>query len=124
MKQGAKRILARLRSRQFFRQKNKGLIGRIIIVAYFWLMEQLLFSMLRKEGVTEMPPLLVSLVLIGLIVPDFIFKVIFEHDQTVMHAFVKTRPISQSSWDRFLTVSQFWKSSNLGLPLILAPATT
>ena len=114
--------MARLRSRQFFRLKNKGLIGRIIIVAYFWLMELLLFSMLRKEGVTEIPPLLVSLVLIGLIVPDFIFKVIFEPDQTVMDAFVKTRPISQSSWDRFLTVSQFWKSSNLAMPLILAPA--
>ena len=115
-------MLARLRSRQFFRQKNKGLIGRIIIVAYFWLMELLLFSMLRKEGVSEMPPLLVSLILLSLIIPDFLFKLFFEHDQTVMDAFIKTRPISQSSWDRFLTLSQFWKSSNLGLPLILAPA--
>ena len=122
MKQGAIRILARLRRRQFFRQKNKGLIGKIVIVAYFWMLELLLFFMLRKEGVTEMPPLVVSLVMLGFIVPDFIFKLIFEHDQTVMDAFVKTRPISQSSWDRFLTVSQFWKSSNLALPLIFVPA--
>ena len=123
MRQGAAiRILARLRFRQFFRQKNKGLIGKIIILVYFWLVELMLFSMLRKEGVTEMSPLLVSLVLLSFIVPDFIFKLIFEHDQTVRDAFVKTRPISQSSWDRFLTVSQFWKSSNLEMPLILAPA--
>ena len=43
-------------------------------------------------------------------------------DQTVMDAFIRTRPISQSSWDRFLSVSQFWKASNLSMPLILAPA--
>ena len=116
------RILARLRRRQFFRQKNKGLIGKIVILAYFWLMELMLFFMLRKEGVAEMPPLVVSLVFMGFIIPDFLFKLIFEHDQTVMDAFVKTRPISQSSWDRFLSLSQFWKSSNLEMPLILAPA--
>lgn len=123
MKQGAAiRLLSRLRFRQFFRQKNKGLIGKIIIVVYFWLVELMVFTMLRKGGVTEAPPLLVSLILLGFIVPDFLVKLIFEHDQTVRDAFIKTRPISQSSWDRFLTVSQFWKSSNLEMPLILAPA--
>ena len=123
MKQGAAiRLLSRLRFRQFFRQKNKGLIGKIIIVVYFWLVELMVFTMLRKGGVTEAPPLLVSLILLGFIVPDFLVKLIFEHDQTVRDAFIKTRPISQSSWDRFLTVSQFWRSSNLAMPLIFAPA--
>ena len=116
------RILTRLRFRQFFRQKNKGLVGKIIIVVYFWLLEMLLFFMLRKEGVTDFPPLLVAGICLGFIVPDFLFKLIFEHDQTVMDAFIRIRPISQSSWDRFLSFSQFWKASNLSMPLILAPA--
>lgn len=116
------RILTRLRFHQFFRQKNKGLVGKIIIVVYFWLLELLLFFMLRKEGITDFPPLLVAGICLGFIVPDFLFKLIFEHDQTVMDAFIRTRPISQSSWDRFLSVSQFWKASNLSMPLILAPA--
>ena len=116
------RILTRLRFRQFFRQKNKGLVGKIIIVVYFWLLELLLFFMLRKEGITDFPPLLVAGICLGFIVPDFLLKLIFEHDQTVMDAFIRTRPISQSSWDRFLSVSQFWKASNLSMPLILAPA--
>ena len=116
------RILTRLRFRQFFRQKNKGLVGKIIIVVYFWLLELLLFFMLRKEGITDFPPLLVAGICLGFIVPDFLLKLIFEHDQTVMDAFVRTRPISQSSWDRFLSISQFWKASNLSMPLILAPA--
>ena len=116
------RILTRLRFRQFFRQENKGLIGKVIIVAYFWLLELLLFFMLRKEGIADMPPLLVALIFLGFIVPDFVFKLIFEHDQTVMDAFIKTRPVSQGSWDRFLTISQLWKSSNLTLPIMMVPA--
>ena len=116
------RILTRLRFRQFFRQKNKGLIGLVVIIVYFWLLELLLFFMLRKEGIADMPPLRVALIFLGFIVPDFLFKLIFEHDQTVMDAFVKTRPIPQGSWDRFLTISQLWRSSNLALPLIMAPA--
>lgn len=116
------RVLTRLRFHQFFRQKNKGLVGKIIIVVYFWFLELLLFFMLRKEGVTDFPPLLVAGICMGFIVPDFIIKLIFEHDQTVMDAFIRTRPISQSNWDRFLSVSQFWKASNLTMPLILAPA--
>ena len=122
MKLGAIRLLSRLRFRQFFRQKNKGLVGKIIIIAYFWFLELLLFFMLRKEGVTDFPPLLVALIFLGAIVPDAIIKLIFEHDQTVMDPFIRTRPISQSSWDRFQSLSQFWKPSNLAMPLILAPA--
>ena len=42
------RILTRLRFRQFFRQKNKGLVGKIIIVVYFCLMEMLLFFFAQR----------------------------------------------------------------------------
>lgn len=122
MKLGAIRLLSRLRFRQFFRQKNKGLVGKIIIVAYFWFLELLFFFLLREEGGTGFPPLLVAFIFLGAIVPDAIIKIIFEHDQTVMDPFIRTRPISQSSWDRFQSVSQFWKPSNLAMPLILAPA--
>ena len=116
------RILARLRFRQFFRQKNKGQVGKIFLVVYFWFLEALLFFMLRKEGVTDFPPLLVAGVCLSAIFPDALFKLIFLHDETVMDAFIKTRPIQQGTWDRFLTISQFWKSSNLAMPLIMAPA--
>ena len=122
MKLGAIRLLSRLRFRQFFRQKNKGLVGKIIIIAYFWILELLFFFMLRDEGGAGFPPLLVAFILLGAIVPDALIKIIFEHDQTVMDPFIRTRPISQSSWDRFQSVSQFWRSSNLAMPLIMAPA--
>lgn len=116
------RILTRLRFRQFFLQKNKGLEGKVVFIVYFWFLEILLYFMLRKEGVTDYPPLLVVGVCLTVIFPDILYKVIFLHDETVMDAFIKTRPIPQGSWDRFLTLSQFWKSSNLAMPLIMAPA--
>ena len=122
MKLGAIRLLSRLRFRQFFRQKNKGLVGKIIIIAYFWFLELLFFFLLRDEGGTGFPPLLLAFIFLGALIPDAIIKIIFEHDQTVMDPFIRTRPISQSSWDRFQSVSQFWKPSNLVMPLILAPA--
>ena len=53
------RILARLRFRQFFRQKNKGLTGKIVLVVYFWFLEALLYFML-KDGAADFPPLLVA----------------------------------------------------------------
>lgn len=122
MKLGAIRLLSRLRFRQFFRQKNKGLVGKIIIIAYFWFLELLFFFLFREEGGMGFPPLLLAFIFLGAIIPDAIIKIIFEHDQTVMDPFIRTRPISQSSWDRFQSVSQFWKPSNLAMPLILAPA--
>ena len=70
------RILARLRFRQFFRQKNKGQVGKIFLVVYFWFLEALLFFMLRKEGVTDFPPLLVAGVCLSAIFPDALFKLI------------------------------------------------
>ena len=116
------RILARLRFRQFFRQKNKGLAGKIVLVVYFWFLEALLYFMLKDGGSTDFPPLLVAGICFSAIIPDILFKLIFLHDETVMDAFIKTRPIRQGTWDRFLSISQFWKSSNLAMPLIMAPA--
>lgn len=116
------RVLTRLWFRQFFRQKNKGLVGRFIFIAYFWLLELLLFFMLRKGGVAVFPSVLVTVISLSAIVPDAILKLIFERDQTVMDALIRTRPISQSIWECFLSVSQFWKPSNLAMPLIMAPA--
>ena len=121
MRFGFIRILTRLRFRQFFRQKNKGMVGKIVLLAYFWFLEVLFFFIL-KEQIAEFPPMLVAGICLSFIFPDALSKLIFLHDETVMDAFIKTRPIQQGTWDRFLTISQFWKSSNLAMPLIVAPA--
>ena len=113
--------LIRLQRRQFsVGKKMRDLIGWIILLIYTWGLAILLYFML-KEQLTSVQPLYIALGLMGVLVPDFIFKLIFVRDQTVMDAFLMTRPILQKQWNRFLTLSQCWKLSNLIMPVFLLP---
>lgn len=115
--------LASIQFRQWSRDNNKsGRYGDLVVILYFWLIEVLVYFLLKKE-IPEIPSLVGALVCLGAVIPDFLLKLIFEHDITVMDAFLKTRPIPQSRWDRFLTLSQCWKPSNLLMPAILLPAS-
>ena len=113
--------LIRLQRRQSsVGKKMRELIGWIIVLIYIWGLAILIYFML-KEQLAGVPPLYMALGLMGVLVPDFIFKLIFVRDQTVMDAFLKTRPILQKQWNRFLTLSQCWKLSNLAMPVFLLP---
>ena len=114
--------LTKLQMRQFLNSKSKSkLYGDLFVVIYFWIIEFFLFSTLKKDGITEVPTLVAAIVAIGFTIPDLILKFIIERDNTVMDAFLKTRPVSQSQWEKFLVLSQFWKESNLVMPLALLP---
>lgn len=116
------KTLAKLQFRQISRNKTKGrLYGDIFGIVYFWVIEFVLFFMLKEDG-TVVPPIAVALVAIGFTIPDLILKFLLERDNTVMDAFLKTRPLSQSRWEDFLALSQFWNESNLVMPMALLPA--
>jgi len=111
--------LARLQFRQMFRgKKGRDLVGPAILILYFWIIELIVFIEVREK----LPPLAGVLIFMAFFIPDFILKIIMERDHSVMDAFLKTRPVSQSLWERFLTVSQFWYPANLALPVAIAPA--
>lgn len=114
--------LIRLQKRQFSAGKKKrDLIGPIVMLVYFWVLEIVLYFLLREKDVS-VPVYVAVATCLAMTVPDFLFKLIFVRDQTVMDAFLKTRPILQKQWNRFLTVSQCWKLSNLIMPAIMLPA--
>ena len=111
--------LARLQFRQFFRgKKGRDLIGPAFIIFYFWLLALILALKIKQQ----LPPLTGVIVFASFLIPDLLLKVILERDHTVMDAFLKTRPVPQGLWDRFLSVSQFWNPANLMLPVCLLPA--
>ena len=112
--------LARLQYRQFRRGQKGGIAGFIILLVYFWLLEILMFFILKEK--VSIPPLAGALVCMGAIIPDFFLKLLFVRDRTVMDAFLKTRPVSQEQWNRFLAVSQCWDMANLLMPVALVPA--
>ena len=114
--------LIRLQRRQFSAGKKKrDLIGLIVLLIYFWVLE-IVFYFLFKDKDVSVQTYTAVIVCLSMTVPDFLFKLIFIRDQTVMDAFLKTRPILQKQWNRFLTVSQCWKLSNLIMPAVMLPA--
>ena len=114
--------LIRLQRRQFSAGKKKrDLIGLIVLLIYFWVLE-IVFYFLFKDKDVSVQTYTAVIVCLSMTVPDFLFKLIFIRDQTVMDAFLKTRPILQKQWNRFLTLSQCWKLSNLIMPAIMLPA--
>lgn len=114
--------LARLKFRQFFRGKTKrDLIGLIVLLVYFWGVVILSFFLVKDE-LEAVPTGILAAVFLSLAILDFLSKLIFVRDHTVMDAFLRTRPILQKQWNRFLIVSQSWNPSNLTMPVILLPA--
>ena len=113
--------LIRLQKRQFSEGKKKNeLVGPLILLFYFWGMEFLFFFLFREDA-KSLPPLFVSAFFVGVLISDFILKLILVRDHTVMDPFLKTRPVSQKQWNRFLAVSQFWSLNNLIVPAIMFP---
>lgn len=113
--------LIRLQRRQFtVGQKRTALVGPVILVAYLWVIEFLLIFLLREKA-ESLPSLFVSAFFVGILVMDFMCKVILVRDHSVMDPFLKTRPVSQKQWNRFLAVSQFWSLNNLIVPAAVFP---
>lgn len=114
--------LSILQKQQILKGNAKGqLLGNIIGIVYFWIFEAIIFFIFRSEKM-EVPALVVVLAMLFFMIADFLFKLIMEKDNSVMDSFLKSRPVSQDVWNRFLALSQFWKYSNLIVPLILLPA--
>ena len=112
--------LTRIQFRQFSKARKSEIIGRLFIVAYLWLFIFIVFF-LTEDYLKGVPPVLIALLLLSVTIPDFLIKLIVEPDSTVMDAFLKTRPITQEKWDKFLCLSQFWQPANMEMPLIMIP---
>lgn len=111
------RTLVRLHFCQFFRTESRSrLYGDIVGIVYLWILEIVLFVLLKKEG-AEIPSMAAAIASLACLVPDFLLKLIMIQDNTVMDPFLKTRPVHHEKWDRFLALAQFWNPSNLVMPL-------
>ena len=115
------KTLVRLFFRQLTKSRKREYIPIIILVVYFWFIE--LFTFLKlddSESLQMSAESSVTLLLVALLL-DFLSKIIFQHDNTVMDPFLKTRPVSRKLWNRFLRLSHCWEPLNLLVPLALLP---
>jgi len=58
---------------------------------------------------------------ICLLLPDFLIKLLWKNDATVMDDYLKTRPIPERDWDDFLILSNFISFWNLYLLVFMIP---
>ena len=90
--------LIRLQKRQLLAGKTKrDLIGPLIMLVYMWGLEIIVYFVVKEEIGDLDIPLLVLLIAL------------------------KTRPVLQAQWNRFLTLSQCWSVSNLTMPVMVLP---
>ena len=50
----------------------------------------------------EMPALLGAGIVIGMLIPDIIMKMVMKRDITAMDDYVKSRPVPEKIWNKFL----------------------
>lgn len=62
-----------------------------------------------------------TMIAVIFIIPDFINKLVTKHDVTVMDHYLKSRPIPERDWNRFLLVTNLFNFWNWAIPLCLLP---
>ena len=63
----------------------------------------------------------VSIMAVSIIVPDFLHKLLMKHDETVMDHYLKSKPIPERDWNRFLLVGNLVNYWNWAIPLLMLP---
>lgn len=110
------KALLRLYFRQFVKDRKREFVLTSVMVVYCWVVELFIFL---KGGVGTLDSPGAMLVVVGIL--DFITKLFTQQDNTVMDAFLKTRPLSEKTWRRYLRTTHLWEPLNLFFPLTLIP---
>lgn len=58
---------------------------------------------------------------LSIIILDFMASWLFKHDRGIMDDYVKTKPISEKHWNRFLMLANLIDFNNWFFPLLIAP---
>ena len=69
----------------------------------------------------EMPALLGAGIVIGMLIPDIIMKMVMKRDITAMDDYVKSRPVPEKIWNKFLLTTNLVSLWNYVLPVFTIP---
>ena len=65
------------------------------------------------------PDALCAILVLTMLVPDIILKVVMKHDSTAMDDYLKSRPVPEKVWNRFLLLTNLAKTSETGRLLLV-----
>ncbi len=69
----------------------------------------------------DLPATLGAGIAIGMLIPDIIMKMVMKRDITAMDDYVKSRPIPEKIWNRFLLLTNMVSFWNYVLPVLMLP---
>ena len=112
-----------LQQRRNFTWKD-ALVGGYIVLLYvivgvsFYVGSTFDGDTLLKDGV---PNVLCASLVLGMIVPDMILKIPMKRDCTAMDDYIKSRPIPEKVWNRFLLLTNLASFWNYVVPVLMVP---
>jgi hypothetical protein len=75
----------------------------------------------EETGTTTGMEAVATILAACIITPDFINKLLSKHDETVMDHYLKSKPIPERDWSRFLLFTNLVNFWNWAIPLLLFP---
>lgn len=99
--------------------------GRFFGQAYFFALFMIIsviitfatYEDIGAEGAESIVPFMAACI----IIPDFLHKLLMKHDETVMDHYLKSKPIPERIWNRFLLVTNLVNFWNWVIPILLLP---
>jgi hypothetical protein len=100
--------------------------GKFLGEAYFaflFITLSIVITLVVREEVGDVTGMEKALpfIAVSMIIPDFIHKLLMKHDETVMDHYLKSRPIPERSWNRFLLTTNLFSFWNWTIPFLLLP---
>ena len=100
--------------------------GRFLGEAYFFALFAFVsiiitYAVYEETGATGGAEVAVPFIAVAIIVPDFLNKLVMKHDETVMDHYLKSKPVSERVWNRFLLVTNLFSFWNWAMPMLLLP---
>ena len=120
------RLLVRLWWKQQRRNfhKRDAIVGGYIIFLYVVMGVSFFVTFTENGGSLsgdDMPALLGAGLVVGMLIPDIFMKLVMKKDMTAMDDYVKSRPVPERIWNRFLLVTNLVSFWNYVLPVLMIP---
>ena len=98
------------------------LFGQLYFFGLFLMISIIVtFAVHEETGDLDDVAKVVSIMAVSIIVPDFLHKLLMKHDETVMDHYLKSKPIPDRAWNRFLLVGNLVNYWNWAIPLLMLP---
>lgn len=105
-------------------QKRDAIVGGYLVFLYVVMGVSFFFAFTGDGGSLgkdDMPATLGAGIVVAMLVPDIFMKLVMKKDMTAMDDYVKSRPVPERIWNRFLLLTNLASFWNYVLPVLVLP---